>query len=171
MYNQDYKGVKDMKINFKFSKKIIISILSVLILLGGAAATYSYAGGLMDKKKVPSDYKIGISYNDALKSDKPVIALFYVDWCGYCMRFMPKYKTIEKIYKDKYNIVMINAENPEMKKVVEDAALTGYPTMYILDPKYDNKIHITNGIYGDLMKLRVEFDRYLRIRNLLDKNS
>ena len=66
---------------------------------------------------------------------------------------------------------MINAENPDMKNLVEDAAITGYPTMYILDPKYDNKIHLTNGIYGDLKKLRVEFDRYLRIRDLLDKKS
>ena len=66
---------------------------------------------------------------------------------------------------------MINAENPKMKSVVEDAALTGYPTMYILDPKYDNKVHLTNGIYSDLKKLRVELDRYLRIRDLLDKSS
>ena len=171
VYNQDYKGEKDMLKNLKINKKVVISLLSALIILCGLAVTYSYAGGIMDKKEVPSDYKIGITYDEAVKSDRPMIALFYVDWCGYCMRFMPKYKTIEKIYKDKYNIVMINAENPEMKKVVEDASLTGYPTMYILDPKYDNKVHLTNAIYGDLKKLRVEFDRYLRIRALLDKKA
>lgn len=157
------------KINI--NKKIILVFTIACVLLSGFAATYSYAVGIMDKKEVPSDYQIGISYEDAIKSDRPMIALFYVDWCGYCMRFMPKYKTIEKIYKNKYNLVMINAENPKMKSVVEDAALTGYPTMYILDPKYDNKVHLTNGIYSDLKKLRVELDRYLRIRDLLDKSS
>lgn len=159
-----------MKFNFKFNKKLLISIILAFILIGGITG-YSLAIGLMDQKKVPSDYHIGITYEEAVQNQKPIIALFYVDWCGYCMRFMPKYKTIESIYKDKYNVVMINAENPDMKKLVDDAAITGYPTMYILDPKYDNKIHLTNGIYGDLKKLRVEFDRYLRIRNLLDKNS
>lgn len=157
------------KINI--NKKIILVFTIACVLLSGLAATYSYAVGIMDKKEVPSDYQIGISYEDAIKSDRPMIALFYVDWCGYCMRFMPKYKTIEKIYKNKYNLVMINAENPKMKSVVEDAALTGYPTMYIFDPKYDNKVHLTNGIYSDLKKLRVELDRYLRIRGLLDKSS
>lgn len=171
VYNQDYKGEKGMLKFFEKNKKIIISMATAIIILCGLAATYSYAGGIMDKKEVPSDYKIGITYDEAVKSDRPMIALFYVDWCGYCMRFMPKYKTLEKIYKDQYNLVMINAENPDMKNLVEDAAITGYPTMYILDPKYNNKIHLTNGIYGDLKKLRVEFDRYLRIRDLLDKKS
>lgn len=160
-----------MKFNFKLNKTIITMVVAAGILAGGLTASYTYAGGIMETKKVPSDYKIGVTYEDAIKSDKPMIALFYVDWCGYCLRFMPKYKTIESIYKNKYNLVMINAENPDMKKIVDDAAITGYPTMYILDPKYDNKIHITNSIYGDLKKLRIELDRYLRIRELLDKKA
>ena len=94
------------KINI--NKKIILVFTIACVLLSGLAATYSYAVGIMDKKEVPSDYQIGISYEDAIKSDRPMIALFYVDWCGYCMRFMPKYKTIEKIYKKYANIAKIN---------------------------------------------------------------
>ena len=80
------------KINI--NKKIILVFTIACVLLSGLAATYSYAVGIMDKKEVPSDYQIGISYEDAIKSDRPMIALFYVDWCGYCMRFMPKYKRL-----------------------------------------------------------------------------
>lgn len=151
-------------------KKILIGvgIIAVLAVLFTTVAGYSYAKGIMEKKH-PSDYKIGITYEEAIQSDKPAVALFYVDWCGYCLRFMPRYKILSTLYKDKYNFVMINAEAPEHKQLVDDALIAGFPTVYILDPKYDNRVHLTQGLYGDLGLFRKELDRYLRIRTLLDK--
>ena len=148
-------------------KKKIIIILSILVVVVlTSIGTYAY--GSMNQKHKPSDYKIGIKYEDALKTDKPMLALFYVDWCGYCLKFMPKYKTISSIYKKDYNVVMLNSENPRYKDLVSDVTLSGYPTLYIIDPKYNNRVHLSNSIYMDLKKLRVELDRYLRIRKLLD---
>lgn len=148
-------------------KKKIIIILSILVVVVlTSIGTYAY--GTMNQKHKPSDYKIGIKYEDALKTDKPMLALFYVDWCGYCLKFMPKYKTISSIYKKDYNVVMLNSENPRYKDLVADVTLSGYPTLYIIDPKYNNRVHLSNSIYMDLKKLRVELDRYLRIRKLLD---
>ena len=149
-------------------KKIIITLAVLFVVILTSAAGFAVANGAFDKKAKPSDYKVGISYDQALESDKPMLALFYVDWCGYCLKFMPKYKTISKIYKDKYNVVMLNAEDPANQALVEDVALSGFPTMYIIDPKYDNRILLNNAIYQDLKKLRVELDRYLRIRGMLD---
>ena len=89
-------------------KKLIIGLSIFLVVLLTSAITYAVNKNvvydLANKKHVPSDYKIGVTYDEALKSDKPVLALFYVDWCGYCLRFMPKFKTISTIYKDKYSI-------------------------------------------------------------------
>lgn len=149
-------------------KKILIIFGIILSLIGVSVAGVAVA--IMNSPKHPSDYHIGITYDEALKSEKPVLAVFYVDWCGYCLKFMPKFSILSKIYKDKYNFVMINVEeNENPKKVLETYGIGGFPTVYILDPKYDNRILIPNTFYQDLTKFRIEIDRYLRIRSLLDK--
>lgn len=152
-------------------KKIIIGLSVLLLVIATSAISLAVNNAIVEnnKKKVPSDYHIGVTYEQALKEDKPMLALFYVDWCGYCLRFMPKYKTIHSIYKKKYNLVMLNAEAPENKNLVEGVKLTGFPTLYIIDPKYDNRVLLNNAIYTDLPNLRTELDRYLNIRKLLDK--
>ena len=146
-------------------KKIFV-IISILFVFGASAVVYAYNAM---QPKTPSEYGIGIKYEEALKSDKPMLVLFYVDWCGYCLKFMPRYKIVYTLYKDKFNVVMLNAEEPQYRNIVEDVDLSGFPTLYIIDKKYDNRILLNNSIYGDLKKLRVELDRFLRIRSLLDK--
>ena len=150
-------------------KKIFITlgILFSLILItyGGIAAENAF-----NAPKHPSDYHIGISYDEAIQKDKPMLVVFYADWCGYCLRFMPKFNTLSKIYKNKFNFVMLNVEATEAnRKLAEEVALGGYPTVYIIDPKYDNRVLFSNRIYKNLSKFRVELDRFLRIRALLDK--
>ena len=148
-------------------KKILIIIGVLLVICGLSFAGMAIAG--MNAPKHPSDYRIGIKYEDALKSDKPMLTVFYVDWCGYCLKFMPKFKTLSNIYKDKYNFVMLNVEaNDTNGKLAEDVGIGGFPTVYIIDPKYDNRVLMPNTFYQDLTKFRVELDRYLRIRSLLD---
>ncbi len=147
-------------------KKIIIALSILLVIVFTSAISYAYSAA--NQKHKPSDYKIGVTYEEAIKSDKPMLALFYVDWCGYCLKFMPKYKTVSSLYKKDYNVVMLNAENPEYKNLIEDVVLSGFPTLYIIDNKYDNRILLNNAIYQDLKKLRVELDRYIRIRKMLD---
>ena len=106
-----------------------------------------------------------------MESDKPMVALFYVDWCGYCLKFMPKFKTLSLMYLARYNFVMLDVENPVNKELVEDVGLTGFPTVYIIDPKYDNRILLNNAFYQNMPKMKTELNRYLRIRGLLDKAS
>ena len=151
-------------------KKKLLVTLGVMVALV-ATSVVGVAVASMNAPKHPSDYHIGISYDKAMKSDKPILALFYVDWCGYCVKFMPKYKMLNSVYGHKFNFVMVNAEDPTNKKLIDNVSISGLPTVYILDPKYDNKVLLSNGIYYDMMKFRVELERYLRIRTLLDKAS
>lgn len=148
-------------------KKILIGLGILLLICGISFAGVALAG--MNAPKHPSDYHIGIKYDAAIKSDKPALMVFYVDWCGYCLRFMPKFKILSTIYKDKFNFVMLNVEETkENTKLAESFGIGGFPTVYIIDPKYDNRVLMPNVIYQDLSKFRVELDRYLRIRALLD---
>lgn len=150
-------------------KKKLLIILGILVTLVAVSAA-GIAVASMNAPKHPSEYHIGITYDEALKSDKPMLAVFYVDWCGYCLRFMPKFNILSKLYGNKYNFVMVNFEgSKENKKLAETVGIGGFPTVYILDPKYDNRVLMPNVIYQDLGKFRVELDRYSRIRALLDR--
>ena len=152
-----------------YMKKKILITLGILVTLI-VASVAGVAVTNMNAPKQPSEYKIGISYDEAVKSDKPMLAVFYVDWCGYCLRFMPKFRILNTLYKNKYNFVMINVEGDQnTRALAEDVGIAGFPTVYILDPKYDNRVLLSNSYYHNLKKFRVELDRYLRIRALLDK--
>lgn len=152
-----------------YMKKKILITLGILVTLI-VASVAGVAVTNMNAPKHPSEYKIGISYDEAFKSDKPMLAVFYVDWCGYCLRFMPKFRILNTLYKNKYNFVMINVEGDQnTRALAEDVGIAGFPTVYILDPKYDNRVLLSNSYYHNLKKFRVELDRYLRIRALLDK--
>lgn len=144
----------------------ILLIFTTMIIL----ATSAFVLAFSPKKDLkPSEYGIGISYEAAMQDKKPFVALFYDDWCTYCMRFMPKYKVLSDIYKNKYNFVTINVENEKYSPVVMDYAIGSLPTVYIIDPTIDNRVLISNTIYHDLEKVRTELDRYLRIRSMINK--
>ena len=146
-------------------KKIIIGLAILFAVISTSAVGIAVGTGAMKKEEKPSDYKIGISYEKALESDKPMVGLMYVDWCGYCLRFMPKFKLLNAKFNSKFNFVMINAEAPENKALMEDVALTGFPTVYIIDPKFDNRVLLNNAIYHNSPKFEKELNRYLRVRD------
>ena len=147
-------------------EKLLITLGTVLAIVF-ATIGLTFANSALNPSS-PSEYKIGISYPEAMRSDKPAVVLFYTDWCGYCKKFMPKFRILSKLYKDDYNFVMINGEAQENIALTESCAITSLPTLYIFDPKYDNRVHITNGIYTDLKRLRTELNRYIAIRKKLD---
>ena len=144
----------------------LIAIAAIAIVFVTSAITMAFSP---KKNLKPSEYKIGTTYEIAMKDKKPFIAIFYSDFCGYCVKSIPKYLVIEDVYKDKYNIVMMNADNPSeaTMNVARDYAVTSLPSLYIIDPSIDNRVFISNGLYDDLRKIRVELDRYLRIRAMI----
>ncbi|MFI3300751.1 MAG: protein disulfide isomerase family protein [Candidatus Gastranaerophilales bacterium] len=145
-------------------KKIILTLAVMTLFVSSTDVCMASAFN----KKHPSDYDIGTTYTKAVKTEKPILALFYADWCGYCLKFMPKFNILNLMYKDKYAFVMVNVDEQSNKALIGENQISGYPTLYILDPKYDNKVHIAQGTYGDLGLLRKELDRYSRIREMLD---
>lgn len=143
--------------------KITGIILGIIICLS-SALTFAFAPKTDIK---PSEYGIGVSYQTAMQTKKPFIAMFYADWCTYCMKFMPKLKILSEVYKDKYNFVMIDGDSIKNEKIAKDYAIISFPTIYIIDPTIDNRILINQALYDDLRSVRVELDRYLRIRAMI----
>lgn len=138
---------------------IIVSIIGLLTSIG-----------LCIDQKASSEkhnYGFGMTYHMAGLEDKPMIILFYVDWCAYCKNFMPKLRLINAIYQNKYNIVLVNCEDQENKSLVEDYYITSYPTIYIVDDRIKNRVHIDNAYYENINLLKRELDRYILVRNLI----
>lgn len=124
-----------------------------------------------EQPKKPSEYAVGIDYNKAMKGGKPVLTLFYADWCRYCIRFMPIFEKIAEKYGDEIILAKVNVEDPNYEKLVKEMRIGGFPTVFILDPKYDNKVLIGNSHLGTVDDLSVEVDRFIRIRKLLDNKK
>jgi len=148
--------------------KNIIRTFAVLVVLGvvlTSAAVWSYS----PKKDATPSESIGtnIPYETAIQSKKPFLVLFYAPWCTYCMRFMPRYKKLSELYKDKYNFVLVNGDDSKYYSLIKDYAIGGFPTLYIVDSTIDNRILISNTIFDDIDKICTEMDRYLRIRAMI----
>jgi thiol-disulfide isomerase/thioredoxin len=165
---------------------IVALVLLVILLLGiGGFEYYQYHKFEVQKQKAqeyaqsmpvdlsgepkkPSEYNIGVEYNQAMKSKKPVLVLFYADWCRYCIKFMPVYQVISEKYADNLDFSKVNVEDKKYEKLVNEIGITGFPTVYIIDPKYDNRVLLSNAFLGSPEQLSKELDRYIRVRKLLD---
>lgn len=119
----------------------------------------------------PSDYDKGVTYEQAAQEDKPMLAVFYVDWCTYCKKFMPKMDKVRNINKDDFNFVLINVENPQNEAIVKEYRISAYPAVYIIDPKYDNRVHIDNPFLDSTQDLNKEVVRYSKFRKLIKKGD
>lgn len=134
--------------------------------------TYHQVGPILSQEpKKPSEYQIGKEYNIAMKSKKPVLVLFYADWCGYCVRFMPIYQALSERYADDMDFSKVNVEDRKYETLVRNIGITGFPTVFIIDPKYDNKVLLSNAVLGDFDNVSKELDRYIRIRKILDSKK
>ena len=124
-----------------------------------------------EEPKRPSEYSVGMDYNKAMKSKKPVLVLFYADWCGYCVKFMPVFKQLAALYEEDMDFAKVNVEDAKYEKLVSEIGLTGYPTVFIIDPKYDNKVLLSNAYLRSAKTVGKELDRYIRIRKILDSKN
>lgn len=143
---------------------IIVAIIGLLTSIGLCIVPKTVVPRTESDK---TDYGIGMTYHRATLEDKPMIVLFYVDWCAYCKKFMPKLRLLNAIYQNRYSIVLVNCEDEANKSLVEDFYISSYPTIYIVDDRIKNRVHIDNGYYDNINLLKRELDRYILVRNLI----
>ena len=112
--------------------------------------------------KRPSDYKIGIDYDKAIKGKKPIVLLFYADWCHFCIDFMPKYEALYKKFKNKYNFVKINVEDAKYEEVVKKYKINGFPMVFLVNPQKDTNIQLENQYFGDKEKMEKDLNDFYK---------
>ena len=69
-------------------------VMSGITLLGSTGAIPQLVIGA--DLPISKKYDKGRSLEKAMKKDKPVVAFFYVDWCGFCQRFAPTFDAVSK---------------------------------------------------------------------------
>ncbi len=134
-------------------KKFFITFIALFV-FAGAAFCSNYVNN-------PKHTRMGVSYTMALSQNKPMLLYFYVDWCSYCQRFMPKLKLIDAIYKNAYSIVLINCDDPLNKKLVDSYYISSYPTLYLYDKKLNLKVKVDSSKYDNIEFLKKELDKFI----------
>ncbi len=146
--------------------KKILTIVCVLFTF--AIITIGVVNAVPPKAKLlPSDYATKITWDQAMKSGKPIAVNFYVDWCTYCKRFAPILDDLRKDYDPDLNFVMINAEDKTNIQLVKDFMIGGFPSFYLYEPKYKLKVFISQGIYANPKLMKEEIDTFLNVSKKL----
>lgn len=150
-------------------KKFFIGlfILSTIGLFIFANSVLNY-NAQANQKQLQAPIKIPegniITMQEAQTSKKPIIALFYVDWCTYCIKFMPLFAKSSITNKDKFTFVSINCENPENKIYMEKYGIIGYPTVHIIDKQMDFNYLLNPASTISVETIQQELEKHLELR-------
>jgi thiol-disulfide isomerase/thioredoxin len=109
---------------------------------------------------LPSDYENGFTYEAAMRDTKPAVVYFYVNWCHYCRQFSPKFNAVSKIYGNKYNFVMIEADNYANGRVVSQFDIKGYPAVYVVNPKNKKQTPVDNSYMAGVKEFMEFLNKY-----------
>lgn len=145
----------------KISKNDILRLLGVVfIMMIMATSAVVWAINLSSNNNV-------MTYEKAMKEKIPAVIMFHSPHCSFCVRFMPVLKELAKEYKGKYNFVTINTEDKNNYSVAMEYRIGALPSLYIVDPTIDNRIYINPTFYMGKDFVKLEMDRYLRIRAMI----
>lgn len=112
-----------------------------------------------------------ITYEEAKNIDKPIVVMFYVDWCTYCRKFMPVFGEMARRYKDSYSFAAINCDKPENAELLNVFHISGFPTLFLVDKKINHKFTLNMAGTAQPNILKEELDDYIEFRKNILKNN
>ena len=154
-------------------KQIIVITISIFIIL---LAIFFIFSSKFDEKAANVLHVKAYFENSILRNiqeiqskdtTKPLVVVFYANYCKTCHEFMPAFKSLSKEYSKSYNFAALDIQNPENYPVVR-GNVGGIPSLYIFDPEIGNKVHISLSAIRSYNELKAELDRYIRIRSFID---
>ena len=102
------------------------------------------------QKTISKSYAKKLTYAKAQESDKPMIVLFYADWCKFCKMLAPNFhKTIKKkAFKENFVAAYVNCDAPENQDLVKEYEIHAFPTIYFV-PKHGTKQQLDVSIFHE----------------------
>ena len=74
-----------------------------------------------------------LSLSKKLQSDKPVLILYFAEWCGHCVAFKPTWDAIKKKLETNKDIHVIEVENSNIKHLPKtNQSVQAFPTIQLI---------------------------------------
>lgn len=137
------------------------------IVLKHNVPSYQPQQNLQAPIEIPS--KSVISFKDAENIDKPMVIMFYVDWCGYCRKYMPVFGEFADLYKNKYSFVAVNCDVPDNINLVEKFHIMAFPSLFVFDKKINHHFTLNMAATTEKSIMKEELDNYLKVRENIIK--
>ncbi len=128
-----------------------IALVALIFSIASLGMSILNSDFVANKKVVISkQYDKGQSFEKAKESEKPIVAFFYTDWCGFCQKFAPTFAKVVKSKEIKKNfaIAYINCENPDNHELMAKYEVHGFPMVFVV--KGEEKTQLDNHkFFGD----------------------
>lgn len=120
-------------------KKILIIVGSILFLTACCCCKEANIKNFNINESVSKSTN-NLSYNNAIKSGKPVVLKFYIDWCGACEEVEPIFNQVKSQYSDKAEFISINGNDDQ--ELASKYYVKAYPTIFLIYPNGSKHIEI-----------------------------
>ena len=91
---------EQVKTERKCQKGVLVSLIIFSFIFSIASLVMSTMNTIflqsMKKVEISKKYDKGKTFKKAEAKKKPILVLFYADWCRYCQRFAPTFDKVSK---------------------------------------------------------------------------
>lgn len=150
--NTQTENKEKIEQNRRFTVIVVLLVLALLFSITSLGLSiFNLKGGKLGEGNgivVSQQYDKGQSLDKAIETKKPMLVLFYADWCGFCQKFAPTFHKVAKDAKIKSNfaIAYVNCDAPENQKFVQEYGIQAFPTVFVVD-KDGNKTPLDNNTF------------------------
>ncbi len=109
----------------------------------------SSLSGLITLKALAED---SIPYPTAIANGKPTLLEFYADWCTTCQGMSGTIQNLEQKYGDRVNLVMLDIDDPQWDKLVQQYRVTGIPQYTFLDESQETLDTVVGKVPQSIME-------------------
>ncbi len=93
-----------------------------------------------------------IPYPTAIANGKPTLIEFYADWCTTCQGMSATIQNLEEKYGDRVNLVMLDIDDPQWDRLVQQYRVTGIPQYTFLDESQETLDTVVGKIPQSIME-------------------
>ena len=138
----------------KCCTKVWLIITLVLALYATILSTYmGLKIGVFDPKSpinqqpivqvsISKKYAKNMTYAKAQETKKPMVVLFYADWCKFCKMLAPDFSKVikKKDFKETFAAAYVNCDAPENQDLVNEYGIHAFPTVFLVTPEGEKKM-------------------------------
>ena len=77
--------------------------------------------------------RASVPLDQALANGRPTVVEFYADWCEVCHGMAPAMARLERTFRRRIDVVLLNVDNPLWEGEIQRYEVKGVPTLLLLD--------------------------------------